>query len=390
MNGLFAVFRGEFRRMFTLRPAFSVLIAAVLVYAVFYPQPYLNEALREVPIALVDLDGTVSSREFARRIEATSDVAVAMVLPDLVNAERQVFARTIFGILLIPKDFERDLLHGRSAPVALYADASYFLMYQRIAGGVSGVARSFGAEVETARLIEVGLDPAQAAAAADPMPLTAVPLFNPQGGYATYLLPAALVLILQQTLLIGTGLLGTSPGADLRPRGLSPGAAAAALPGPPLTVVAGKLLAYLALEAAIVPFYLVVLPYFYGLPRLGSLLAILAVSVPFVLSVGALGLVVATIFRTPLAVQLATAAIGLPFFFVAGFSWPSEAMPAGIRFVALLVPSTSAIDALVRVGQLGAPVSGVRSQVLILCGLAVLYGCLAVVQEARKSRPGLA
>ncbi|MGO7522412.1 ABC transporter permease, partial [Rhizobium brockwellii] len=94
--------------------------------------------------------------------------------------------RQLYGILVIPKYFERDLLHGRPSPVALYADASYYLIYSRISGGVSAVAKTFGAEVETARLVAMHVDPAIAAAASDPMPLTAVPLFNPQGGYATY------------------------------------------------------------------------------------------------------------------------------------------------------------------------------------------------------------
>lgn len=376
MNELFAVFRDEFRRIFALRPAFSVLVVAVGIYAVFYPQPYLNEALREVPIAVVDRDGTASSRELARRIDATPDVAVAMVLPDLGSAEREVFARNAYGILLIPQNFERDLLHGRASPVALYADASYFLVYQRVSGGVTAVTRTFGAEIETVRLIGIGVDPVLAGAVVDPMPLTAVPLFNPQGGYATYLLPAALVLILQQTLLIGTGLLGTLPG----------GASAPGAPAGALATILGKMLAYLALEALILPLYLVVLPYLYGLPRLGSVATILAFAVPFVLAVSALGLVVAAIFRKPLTVQLASAAIGLPFFFLSGFAWPSEAMPQIVQLLALFVPSTSAIDGLVRVGQLGAPLAVVRGQFLSLWGLAALYGGIAVMLEVRKRR----
>ena len=54
MNGLLGVFRDELRRIFTVKPAFSVLVLGAIFYAFFYPQPYLNEALRDVPIAVVD------------------------------------------------------------------------------------------------------------------------------------------------------------------------------------------------------------------------------------------------------------------------------------------------------------------------------------------------
>jgi ABC-2 type transport system permease protein len=111
-----------------------------------------------------------SSRDFARRVDATPDVAITEVLPDLASAEREVFARRVDGILVIPQYFERDLLHGRPSPVALYADASYFLIYQRVAGAVAAVARTVGAEIEAARLIAIGVDPAIAIAPPDPMP----------------------------------------------------------------------------------------------------------------------------------------------------------------------------------------------------------------------------
>src|SRR6202030_2171772 len=68
MTGVFAAFRHELGRIVSLGPAFATLIAAAGIYAVFYPQPYLNEALRKVPIALVDQDGTAASRELGRRV----------------------------------------------------------------------------------------------------------------------------------------------------------------------------------------------------------------------------------------------------------------------------------------------------------------------------------
>jgi ABC-2 type transport system permease protein len=381
MSGLLDVFRHEIRRILTLKPAFSVLILGPVFYAFFYPQPYLNEALRNVPIAVVDRDGTQTSRDFARLVDATPDVAITEQMPDVASAEHEVFARRVDGILVIPQYFERDLLHGRPSPVALYADASYFLIYQRVAGAVAAVAHTVGAEIEAARLIAIGVDPAIAEVAPDPMPLTAVPLFNPEGGYATYVLPAAFVLILQQVLLMGVSLLNTLPGSDP-----GDGSPAGRTPSAPV-IIAGKLLAYLVLQAVILPTYLIVLPYFYGLPRLGGVIPILIFAVPFVLAVAGLGFVVAGVFRKPVRVQLILAAAGLPLFMVAGFSWPAEAIPPVIRLISFIVPSTSAIPGFVKLSQLGAPLASVHSEFLTLTGLAVFYNLVALLLMVWRAGP---
>jgi ABC-2 type transport system permease protein len=378
MSAIAAVYRRELARIFAVRPAFAVLVVALCVYAAVYPQPYLAEVLRDVPIAVIDRDGSTSSRELVRRIDATEAVVVARVLPDMVTAERAVYARLIYGVVLIPTDFERDLLHGRRSPVALYSDASYFLMNSRVSGDVAAAVRVFGTEVEAAHLVRGGVDPGVAAAAADPLPLTAVTLFNPQAGYATYVLPAAFVLILQQTLLMGIGLLATSKNeGTARERGMPTGAAA---------IILGKALAYLTLHAVLLPCYLIALPYLYGLPRVGDVTTILLFAVPFVLAVSLLGLTVTALMRTPETVQLSFIALGLPLFFLSGMSWPTVAIPRPIALVATFLPSTAAIDGFVRITQMGATLADVRTQFLTLCALVLLYGAAAIYLESSRRR----
>lgn len=155
-------------------------------------------------------------------------------------------------------------------------------------------------------------------------------------------------------------------------------------------MIAGKLLAYLALEAVILPFYLIVLPYLYGLPRLGGVIPMLIFAVPFVLAVAGLGMVVAGIFRQPLRVQLILAAAGLPLFMSAGFAWPSEAIPPLVRWLSCLIPSTSAIDGFVKLSQLGAPLAAVKAEFVTLWCLALAYNCIAVLLVAAGAKPATA
>jgi ABC-2 type transport system permease protein len=123
------------------------------------------------------------------------------------------------------------------------------------------------------------------------------------------------------------------------------------------------------------------------LPRLGGILPLLIFAIPFVLSVAGLGFVVAGIFRKPIRVQLILASAGLPLFMVAGFSWPSEAIPPAIKLLSYVVPSTSAIDGFVKLSQLGAPLSAVSSEFLTLWALAILYNLVALRLVVRDATP---
>jgi hypothetical protein len=70
-----------------------------------------------------------------------------------------------------------------------------------------------------------------------------------------------------------------------------------------------------------------------------------------------------------------------------GGAWPSAAIPQAVQIFSMLMPSIAAIDGLVRVAQLGASLSDVRSQFLTLWGLTIFYGCIVVVlEEIRRPR----
>ena len=71
--------------------------------------------------------------------------------------------------------------------------------------------------------------------------------------------------------------------------------------------------------------------------------------------------------------------ISLPQFFLAGFSWPREAIPSEVRPVGYIFPSNFAIDGIVRIDQLGASLWEVARDWRGLWYLAVIYFMLAVL-----------
>ncbi len=356
------------RALFADAAARSTMIVSILIYAALYPQPYIAEVVRDVPVAVVDLDGSTASRELTRRIDAAESADVAATPTDLPKAQALFFAREVSGIVIVPPHFERDLLNGQAAPIAAYGDAGYFLLYGAMMGAVTSAARSLGAEIQYARLTATGIDPGLAQVLVAPVTITPVALFNPQGGYASYVIPAAFVLILQQTLLMGIGILHA---------GRKPASGLAMIAAP---------LAYILLYSLWTLATQMILPVLYGYPRIGVWWHLYAVAIPFLMAVTAMGFALSQLVPQREGVVVLLVVLGLPLFFLSGISWPIESMPAPLHLMAQLVPSTSAMSAFVQLDQMGAGLAAVTDKVLVLLGLATGYTLIALAINWLRTR----
>jgi ABC-2 type transport system permease protein len=346
----------------------GLIVLAPLIYGFLYPQPYLGQLLRNLPIAVVDQDHTELSRQFIQALEADEALTVAEAPADLPEARRALDERRVFGIVVIPAETERDVLRGKQAGVAAYIDSAYFLVYSRIGEGISGATQAVDSSIaaEGARI-----DGSLAHAALvrnSPVELLSEPLFNPTGGYASYVVPAAFILILQQTLLMGTASLG---GVAFERGGRAARRRRGSIVG-----MFGQALAHLCLAAPGLALYLIILSRVYGFSTLGSPFELLLMAIPFVLAVSFLGQFVASGFKRRETAVLLFIATGLPLFFLVGVSWPLERIPDNLRLASRIFPSTSAIDGLVRINQMGASLHDVSRVWLTLWGLACAYALL--------------
>jgi ABC-2 type transport system permease protein len=384
--------RAEAIRVFHDPGALLVLVVAVGLYSFFYPIPYLPQVLRVVPVAVVDQDRTPLSRQLVRMADAHSLLRVAERPAGLGEAEGMVLAGRVGGILVVPAGFERDVQLGRKARVSVFADASYFLVYRQVATGFLETVGTLSAGIDIRRLEARGRTEAASRALRDPVPLLVRPLFNPTEGYASYVVPAVLVLILQQTLLIGIGLLGgtaaeTSSRVAPTPTGDSGSAVLARPRGmTALSRLLGRSLFYLVLYSAYSFFVFTVVYRIYGFPERSRALDLSLFALPFLLACIFLALALGALFTRREAAMQVLLFTSLPSVFLAGFAWPLEAVPSWLRAVSLLVPSTSGIAGFLRLTEMGAELRHVRFEWLVLWALATAYFLLAWLGERRSAR----
>lgn len=367
MRSVFAVCVREWRRILADPGALVLLVVAAGLYGLFYPQPYLPEVLTEVPTVVVDHDGTPLSRRLARLADASQLIQVTARTTNRLEAAELVRRGDVGAMIEIPRDFERAVLRGEAATVTCFADAAYFLVYRQAASGLLAAAGTLSAGIEVQRLEAAGMPTDQAMSARAPVLAADRPLYNPAEGYASYIVPGVLVLILQQTLLIGIGVLaGTAREDGARPD--SEGS---------LATTAGRVLAYFAIYLVHAVFYFVVVFRLFDLPYRGDLGTTLAFTTPFLLAAICLAIIISNLFRrreTALQVLLFTS---LPAVFLSGFAWPIEMMPRALGTVGLLLPSSAGILGLLRINQMGATLAQVATEWRILWILAGGYFLIA-------------
>jgi ABC-2 type transport system permease protein len=360
-RGIGDAFKAEWRRVLGTRSAFSLLFLAPLVYGIYYPQPYLNQILRKLPVAVVDNDLSDLSRQIVETLDASGALSVSVRARTLAEARAAIDLGKAFAAVEIPPGTERDVLKGITAHIPIYADATYLFIFRSTA---SGVATAIGALTSDLVARSDGSLVKAKLASSSPADVLLQPIFNPVGGYASYVVPAAFILILQQTLLIGAAMLTRS---------------ALAKGGGAFAGVLGRGVAHLTIYLPAVMLYLIVLPRIYGFSTLGHLPQLFALAAVFLLATSFLGQAVGAWFTRPENATILLLATSLPQFFMAGFAWPREAIPDAALAFGRLFPADSAIDGLVRINQLGASIWEVAHDWSVLWCLALAYFALAVI-----------
>jgi ABC-2 type transport system permease protein len=363
-RGVGGAFKAEWQRVLGTRSAFSLLFLAPLIYGIYYPQPYLNQILRKLPIAVVDNDLSDISRQIVETLDASGALSVVVRAHTLAEARAAIDRGKAFAAVEIPAGTERDVLKGITAHIPIYADGTYLFIFRSTASGVATAVGELTSDLVVRGARSDGSLVKAKLASLSPADVLLQPIFNPVGGYASYIVPAAFVLILQQTLLIGAAM-------------LTRGALAQA--GGAFAGVLGRGVAHLTIYLPALALYLIVLPRIYGFSTLGHLPQVFALATVFLLATSFMGQAIGAWFTRPENATILLLATSLPQFFTAGFAWPREAIPDAATALGRLFPADSAIDGLVRINQLGASIWDVAHDWLGLWCLTLAYFTLAVI-----------
>ena len=374
VNDLFYVWKEEIKNVFKDSGVMIFFFLVPLAYPIIYSLIYNPEAVREVKVVAVDQCNSTYSREFIRRVNATPDVKIVKVCPSMSEAQIMLDRKEAFGIISLPSDFSKNLHSGKQATVSLFSDMSLLLYYKAILLSATEVSLNMGKEISarnhpqsTDKLNEIQINP---------IPYESITLFNPSNGFASFLIPAVLILIIQQTLMLGICMLGGTAREHNRFNHLIPknrhfhGT---------LRVVLGKSLAYIVIYVIVCLWTLVVVPKIFSFPNIGEPGIILLFILPFLFACIFLSMTLSGFMRTREAPMMIFVFLSVILLFLSGISWPKEAFPTYWSVISDIFPSTPGIKGFVLIKSCGATLNEVAREYKLLwlqTGFYFITACL--------------
>lgn len=210
---------------------------------------------------------------------------------------------------------------------------------------------------------------------AKPINLSGTPLYNVTEGYGSYLIPAVMMVILFQTLLM---VIAMVTGKEYEENGIRAYIPFGRTWAVATSIVAGKTFLYCALYAIFSLFLLGLLPHFFSIPNIGNGLYIALLMIPYLLATSFLGLAASRYFTDSEAPLLMIAFFSVGLIFLSGVSYPLELMPWYWRAVHYILPAAPGTLAFVKLNSMGATMADIRTEYITLWGQTLVYFFLAV------------
>ena len=339
---IYYIWRREYRAVFQDFGVILFFFALPFVYPIVYAAVYNPEVVRDVPMVVVDNARTPLSRELAREMDATPNARIVSYCANMDEAKRMMHEKNCYGILFIPSDFSQKIERGEQSVVSFYSDMSILLNYKGFLIALTDVTMNLGGRLQTQSL--GGATQEQINVATQPIPYVSVNLYNPESGLASFLLPAILILILQQSLILGIGMLAGGIYEHHQLHLFYSGREH--MHNNVLHLVIGKALCYFSLYVLCTAYILHFIPWLFKFPQIGSQVEIYSFAVPFLLSSIFFGMTLSVFVRERESSFLLFVFTSVIFLFISGITWPRYAMPEYWQWLGAIIPSTWGIEGL--------------------------------------------
>jgi ABC-2 type transport system permease protein len=328
-----------------------------------------------LPIAVLDLDGTDLSRTITRTVDATPDTAVTYTVSDLTEGRHLILSGRVHGLLMLPRNLERDVFAGRRPEVVFFYNTQTLTTGNLTLRGINAAVPAVAAGIRISLRTSEGQPVDAAQASLTPIPVQVNPLFNPTLNYSHFLLaalmPALLQIVIVTTMAYTVGLDGETKHRLRILRRLGGGLWPAML---------GKILPYTLLFLLVLGISDIALFDYFGMPLRGHRAFLLAGAVLFILANQMVGSLLALLIRpVASAVSIATLLFAPAFGFM-GIGFPRLGMNNFAYWWGELLPGTWYLSTRIDQTLRGTPPDISLKPIAALLFLTILFASLTAIR----------
>jgi ABC-2 type transport system permease protein len=381
MRALRFLLRKEFLQIFRDRMILGMLFGMPLVQLLVLANAATFEVKR-ARIHVLDRDGSTMSRGVVDRLAASGRFVPVAASQSPARADAQMLRREIDLILVVPPDFERDLVRDRRASVQLVInaeDGAAAGVMQSYAGQIlARYAAELGATIAPERVPVVGRE--RAPRRGEPViDLRQRGWYNAELEYRDYMVPAILVVLVTMvgTLLTAMNIVREKESGTLDQLNVTP--------IPRSTFLAAKLIPFCTLALLDLGAGLVVARVVFEVPMRGNLAIVFLAAVIYLLGALGIGLWVSTVAETQQQAMFVTFSIMMVYMLMSGVFTPVSGMPGWAQWLAEASPVMHFAKLMRAVLLKGAGLGDVARELGMLAGIGTLVLTLAVRQYSKRA-----
>lgn len=283
-----------------------------------------RQEVKHIPTAVLDESNTQESRLLVDRFTQSQYFDVRKYLGTRSDIRPELDLGRVAVVIVIPREYDRDLLRHEPAPVQILIDGSD----PNIASNALNAARAILLH-HAFELVDV-----QGRRLEQPLEMNARVWYNPDMKSINFMLPGLIGFILQTLTLILTST------AIVKEKETGTLDQILVTPIPAFEFLLGKLIPYIVIGFVNVGLVLLVGAFIFRVPIYGSVATLFFLSFFFLVSSLSLGLLISTIALNQQQAMQAAVMMNMPAILLSGFIFPVSSIPLALRFISYSLPLT--------------------------------------------------
>jgi len=358
-----AITTKELKQLSRDRVTFGMVVMLPLIQLLLFGYA-INTVVRNVPIAVVDLSGSVAARAITEQVRVTQVVDIRRYYNTPAEAEAAIVAGKVRAALVFPENLTQRIVSGQ--PVA-----------QWIVDGSDTIVGSALLALRNMPLrLEAGAPPG--AYNAGEASFEVALFFNPERRSQVNVVPGLTAIILTMTMILFTSI------ALVRERERGNLELLITTPVHSLELMIGKLVPYIFVGLIQITIILGLGRLVFQVPFNGDLASLGVITLAFIGASLTLGLLISTFAATQMQAMQMTIFILIPSILLSGFMFPYEAMPEAAQYIAEILPATHFVRLIRGVVLRGANAAQLLPDILWLFGFTAVMLTIAT-KRFRKS-----